>query len=330
MDNDTASYALVSYVLPDSPASDAGLERGDWITKVNGEYLTSRNLTSALNSGIAMDITIGKYTVETTEVDGETVTKTSITETGTAELAAIRPVEDNPIHYYTVLTTDIGIKLGYMVYSRFENGTYSDPYKYANQLRSISNYFAQEGITHFILDLRYNTGGDFESTQLLASLLAPAYEVHSNGVYARQEYNDLLTSRNGDITYNTEVIGSGSNMNIVQGFIISSSSTSPSVAGTFLNCLSPLKCWGMVGSTLKCWGFATERFTSPRFTWAVNPVVCSVENSNGDTGENGTFSPNVTATETSNLANFLPFGNPKETLLNAVITLIDGTDNTEK
>ena len=326
LDNDTAYYALVSYVLPDSPASDAGLKRGDWIMKVDGEVILRTNQAELLDSGDAMDLTIGKYEMETVEdEDGGTSTVAKVVETGETWMAAIRSVENNPIHYYTVLTTEAGIKLGYMVYSRFEDGTYANPDKYATELKEVSNYFAKENISHFVLDLRYNTGGQFESTPLLASILAPAYAVHSNGIYADLTYNDLLSYRDGPIRYNTDVLGTGSNLNITQGFVISSSSTSPAIAGTLLNCFAPLRCWGLVGSSVACRGFATERFISPQFPWAVNPVVCSVANSEGETGENGTFAPNKTVSETSNLAKFLPFGDPNEALLSAVITLIDGT-----
>ena len=132
LDNDTAYYALVSYVLPDSPASDAGLKRGDWIMKVDGEVILRTNQVELLDSGDAMDLTIGKYEMETVEdEDGGTSTVAKVVETGETWMAAIRSVENNPIHYYTVLTTEAGIKLGYMVYSRFEDGTYASPEKYA-------------------------------------------------------------------------------------------------------------------------------------------------------------------------------------------------------
>ncbi len=324
--NDTAYYALVNYVLANSPASDAGLIRGDYIMKVNDEYITRSNQTSLLNSGLAVELTVGEYkTIEEENEEGETTTIGKIVELGRTNMGAIRSVEDNPIHYYTVITTETGVKLGYMVYSRFVNGSYTDPDKYANQLREVSNYFAQNNVTHFALDLRYNTGGQFESTELLASILASSVDVTSKNIYAIQEFNDLRAKQDGPITYNSEIIGNGSNLNIRQGFVITSSATSPSVTGVFLNCVSTHQPWALIGSSVKCWGFATEHFADPRFTWAVNPVVCSVANSAGSTGEAGTFTPNVIVNETSNLANFLPFGNPKEALLSTVIGIIDGT-----
>lgn len=41
-DNDTAYYAMVTYVVPESPAAEAGLKRGEWIMMVNNDYITKK------------------------------------------------------------------------------------------------------------------------------------------------------------------------------------------------------------------------------------------------------------------------------------------------
>jgi hypothetical protein len=48
-----------------------------------------------------------------------------------------------------------------------------------------------------------------------------------------------------------------------------------------------------------------------------------VSNSDGVTGAGGSFTPNVSLSETSDLSRYLPLGNPEEALLHAVIQLID-------
>ena len=82
----------------------------------------------------------------------------------------------------------------------------------------------------------------------------------------------------------------------------------------------------MVGSNITCWGMAAEQFNSSRFSWALSPIVCYVANSEDETSQGGTYRPNVSITETSNLSTFLPFGNPNETLLQAAIKLVDGVE----
>ncbi len=42
LDNDTAYNALISYVVPGSPAEEAGLQRGHWIMMMNGDYITKK------------------------------------------------------------------------------------------------------------------------------------------------------------------------------------------------------------------------------------------------------------------------------------------------
>ncbi len=322
LENDTAYYALVSYVLPDSPASDAGLQRGDWIMTVNNQVITKKSESKLLNMSDPLELTIGKYEVVPTEDETSTINWT-VVKTGTKAVAAIRPVINNPIHYYTTITTASGIKLGYLVYGEFINGTLTNPDIYKKQLFEVSKYFANEGVTHFALDLRYNSGGTFDCSQIMATLLAPSSALGST--YASLSYNDKNVSKDKSITYDTSLITGGNNMNIQQGFVITSTQTSASIAGVFLNCISPLKRWALVGSNLTCWGMAAETFINRNFNWGLSPIVCYVANSENETGQNGRFTPNVAITETSNLATFLPFGNPEETLLNAVIKMIDGT-----
>ena len=41
-DIDTAYNALITYVIPNSPADQAGLKRGDWIMKVDTFYISKK------------------------------------------------------------------------------------------------------------------------------------------------------------------------------------------------------------------------------------------------------------------------------------------------
>lgn len=317
--NDTAYYALVSYVLPDSPASEVDLKRGDWIMTVNNQVMTKANADELLAPNGEIELAIGKY--ETIEATDSTRASWTVVKTATAAISAARSVPDNPVHYYTTVTTPMGIKVGYLVYSEFLAGTKNDPELYNKMLLDMSNEFYQERITHFVLDLRYNTGGSFANTQLLASILAPSGALGSD--FASLIYNEKNTSKNKVMTYDASLIAGGANLNIQQGFIITSSATSPSVAGSFLNCLSPLQRWALIGSNLSCWGVAAEQYINENLSWAVSPIVCYVENSEKETGQTGVFKPNVSIAETKDLSTFLPFGNPKETILSTIIDLID-------
>ena len=317
--NDTAYYALVKYVMPNSPASEANIKRGDWIMTVDGKVITNSNATTLLEPNGALELAVGKY--ETVPATEESSATWKVTETFTAALPAARSVTDNPVHYYTTITTETGIKIGYLVYSKFLAGTDNDPNIYNSQLIEMSNYFHQQGVTHFILDLRYNTGGSFIDSHLLASIIAPSEAL--GNTFATLTYNNKNSEKDNVMTYNQSILSGGANLNIQQGFIISSSSTSASVAGSFLNCLSPLQRWALVGSNLSCWGMAAQQYINYDLSWSLSPIVCYVSNSENETGQTGTFKPNLSISETKNLSTFLPFGDPKETILSAIIELID-------
>jgi hypothetical protein len=318
--NDTAYYALLTRVIPDSPAGDAGLDRGDWIMLVDGEVITSKNAKTLLEGTAAMKLSVGRYTTTVTE-DGNSYS--GVHATGTVTVAEPRPVEEDVVERYTVFTTEAGRRVGYLLYNSFTSGTAEDSEKYANQLREASNYFAQQGISTLIIDLRYNTGGTFADSQLLASLVAPTAYVEADAPYATLTYGTNRSADNHTLTFSKSLIGSGTNLNISQGIILTGSSTKAAVAGTFLNCLAPLSRWALVGTDLSCWGVATERFESADYNWRLNAVVATVANSEGETGANGSFTPNSSVSETKDLSRVLPLGNPEEMLISAAIALIE-------
>lgn len=320
VNNDTAYNALITYILPDSPASKAGLKRGDYIMKVNNEYITKKNETQLLDSGKAINLLLGKYVAPPADVE-EGEEPEDVVQTGTAALGAEQPIEDNPINYHTVLTSG-SYKVGYLVYSHFTAGPTPESQKYNDELRSIFREFSDARVTHFILDLRYNAGGSLECAQLLSTMLAPSSALGTP--FASLEYNDKLTSKNHDISYDPQLIGTGANLDIQQGFILSSSTTA-GITGTMLNCLAPLNRWALVGSSIACNGVATEAFISPQHPWSLNPVVCAVKNSAGESGRGGSFTPNAAVNETTDRSTFLPFGDPKEALLSVALGMIDGT-----
>lgn len=335
VDVDTLYNALITHVLPGSPASEARLSRGGWIVKVNGEFITSKNEKKLLQTGEPMQLTLGRYELQKVvdkddkenkdDKDKKTEKlKGVVIETGTAHIGAVRVVEDNPIPVYEILTSATGVKVGYMVYNQFKAGTSAEPEKFNARLREISRVFATAGVTHFVLDLRNNTGGTLECAQLLASLLAPASEVEHT--FAHLEYNDKQSYKDFDLLFDPQLIGNGMNMNIRNGYIITSSTTK-GVAGTLFDCLYPVADWKILGAALPSTGVATESFINPKHGWSLNPVVCTVYNSAGESHGGGSFPALHAVGETTqeNLVTYLPLGDKKETLLNIALGVIDGT-----
>ncbi len=59
-DIDTAYNALITYVIPGSPAA-AVLKRGDWIVKVDTSYISKKYESQLLQGTAPLEVTLGKY-----------------------------------------------------------------------------------------------------------------------------------------------------------------------------------------------------------------------------------------------------------------------------
>ncbi len=315
----TAYNALITYILPGSPAADAGLHRGDWIMQVNGETITTKNETTLLGGTAALDLVIGKYTEQVNE--NETVTGV-VVEDHTTTLPAAREVENNPVNYYNTYTR-AGYKVGYMVYSNFTAGTLNDPEKYNNELRAISNTFKAAGTNIVIVDLRYNGGGQTECAQLLGTLLAPASALGSPMAYL--EYNDRLQDKNQTLLFDNALIQGGSNINPV-GIIFLSTSVTAGASEMIMNCLQPhTNNIMLIGQNTVGQNVGTSSYRNPELLWKLNLVEYTIYNSNQESGYTGGFAPKYAIDETTDLLHFLPFGDENETLLHAALGVLDGT-----
>ena len=71
--NDTAYNALITYVIPESPASEVGLKRGEWIMQINDDYITKKT-EKLLTEGENQKLLVGKY-VSAVNDDGEDESK---------------------------------------------------------------------------------------------------------------------------------------------------------------------------------------------------------------------------------------------------------------
>lgn len=344
VDIDTAYNALITYVIPGSPAAQAGLERGNWIMKVDTSYISKKYETQLLQGTEARDLVMGiwekvKVEEDKTKADTEEGNKEEekyvykvIPNGITKKLPAARVVEDNPVHKYEILSaTENGnaIKVGYLMYNSFTAGTKAEPEKYNNELRKVSQEFQAAGVRHVILDLRYNAGGSLDCVQLLGTILTSSERLNEPMAYL--EYNDKNRDKDATINFDPEVLKTGVNLNQSSLYAITSSTTAGApemlIRSLFLKDSYPI---AAIGSTTKGQTVATEQFINEEFRWSVNPVVCTVYNSTHD--DWGAISPNdkLKVSETSidgvtNYSEFLPFGNRDERLLKVAIGVIEGT-----
>jgi len=176
--NHTSIVAVVTYVFNDGPAAEAGIKRGDVITKVNGKTMTGDNY----------------YDVVYKEIYGDAACKLTFLSGDEATITPAKMYED-PVIVYKVFDCG-GKKVGYMFYTGFV----ADSYK---RLIEAAKYFKEEGVEELILDLRYNGGGLVKTEETVASMLAPKDAVDASDVFTTEVYNGDLTGDEDDASHFT-------------------------------------------------------------------------------------------------------------------------------
>ena len=307
-DNDTALYAHVLYVAPGSPADGIGLQRGDWLLAMDGQPITESNQTRLYGSG-AMQLTVGYY-----DAEDDTIRAYD----GTRDMASACPVDDNPVHHYSVVESGAK-RVGYLVYNHFSAGPTQGSTSYDDDLRAAFAYFASQQVGEFVLDLRYNNGGLLSSAELLCTMLAPASALGQELGYAEFNSDFPVTPFRLDESR----IGSGANLNLSTLYVLTSGETA-SASEMLVNCLKPYMDVVVVGATTVGKNVGSMTFTSPELMLTMSPIVCKLFNAQGESDYASGFPADVEVDENSDMAHFLPFGNPQELMLGTALGLIEG------
>lgn len=308
-DNDTAYNALVTYIMPGSPAEEAGLKRGEWIMMVDNEYITKKNET-ILTEGTAKKLLVGTYD-ETTDEEGETVG--FVKADRETQLPATRDIQDKDIPVCQVLEQN-GKHIGYMLYNTFSPDNADEVKQYAQQ-------FKDSNVSDVVLDLRYNAGGDMESVELMAAILAPANQM--GNALAQLKYSDKKSAKDRTLTLDESLLQGTANLGLTRLYVLTSTTTA-GASEMLINCLKPYMDVFIVGEKTKGQTVATEPFCSQKHSYCLRPVVCEVFNAQGTADYASGFTPDEQVGSLSNLATVLPFGDPNETLLAKAIALING------
>lgn len=316
--NDTAYYAHVLYTVVDSPAEEAGLQRGDWVMSFNGVPLTKQNYT-ALLGGSAAEIVVGRYDAEQKQVVA--------VDDNPRHLPEARSIDDNPV--YCVKVFDVNAtRVGYLAYNHFTPGAaYSATVQgsatnYDDDLRQASTQLAAAGIDELVLDLRYNNGGYVSCAQLLATLLAPASALGQP--MATLEYNAHFQPV--EILLDASRIGQGTNLDLKRLFVLTTGETA-SASEMVMNCLKPYMDVVQIGTTTVGKNMGARSFDNVEQMVSITPMICKIYNALGESDYDKGFSPTNTALivdENKFLANFFPLGTPDEALLSTALSYIAG------
>jgi C-terminal processing protease CtpA/Prc len=168
----------LNYVYPGSPADKKGLKRGDFISRIDGRPVEDGNLYRLFSTRETVRVTV--------EPGGG----------GDDREVEVVPArfDVNPVGKVAVLPVN-GARVGYLYYSSF---VYTGDKASLEPLTEAFRYFKKQGLTDFVLDLRYNGGGYLNAAIHLASLLAPEKQVTGRDVLIRKTWNAEYEKKNKD------------------------------------------------------------------------------------------------------------------------------------
>lgn len=310
-------FALVEFVYPNTPASEAGFKRGDMIFKMNDADIVDENYRDLL-SGNSISVSFGQYIIDQGISNVKNVSLTA------------RELNLNPI-LVTSIIEDKGHKIGYLFYAQFIAN-------YNTSLDTAFQYFQDEGITDLVVDLRYNPGGYTSAAQHFCSSIAPVDVVTQRSTLVTFQWNDKYqeywTENNVKNQLEVNFLSSAPvKLGLNKLHVLTGSGTA-SASELSITGLKPYMDVTTVGETtygkytasitLKPEDFyQTASYYEDFDNWGIQPIVIRYANSQGVTDFKDGFIPNIEVED--DLWSPTPLGDKREALLKAAIDDITGT-----
>lgn len=292
-------FGFVRYVLPNSPAEQAGITRGLLFDRVNGQTLTQSSNFNQLFSGNSIQIGIAEFDEEElVSLDQQYI------------LQQIELTE-NPIHKVEILDFPEK-KVGYLMYTNFRRN-------FEQELNQVFAMFQSENIDELVLDLRYNGGGDLQVAVNLCSMITGQF---FNELLATRETNDNF--EDVPIFFSNETIG-GQSLNSLQlsRVYVLTSRTTASASELVISGLQPFINLVQIGrQTSGKYQGSTTLYDSPNFgrqnaslahRYALQPLIFKLVNSVGFTDYDEGIEPSINIGE--QIVDAQALGSPTEALL---------------
>ncbi|WP_276875263.1 S41 family peptidase [Chryseobacterium joostei] len=299
---------VIKLVLKNSPAFNAGLERGMIITKINGKTVTAANaetMTASMKDFTVLDLTLGDWKNGT--ITDEKKVKVYY------GLSLEQPILSR-------IFEKNGKKVGYLYIYDFPDG-----------MTSVFNQkfaeFKAAGVQELILDLRYNYGGSVSAAAALCSLIPSGissgspfilFKGNKNGGQVKRTFAQQIAYDPKALDFNTLRANA---LGLSKVYILTSNSTA-SAAEIVINNLKPYLQVIQIGNTTlgkDMAGFTVEDKRKPKhISWQIHPVIYKVFNADGSGEYSNGISPQITVNEYAELP-LLPLGDPDETLISSVL-----------
>lgn len=299
---------MLNWSLKNSPAFNAGLERGMIITKINGTSVTAANaeaMASSMKELTILDLTVGSW-----------------------KNGSVADEKEIKIYYGFSMEQPLlskifdknGKKTGYLYIYDFPDGMTSTLYqKFAE--------FKGAGVQELILDLRYNYGGSVSSAAALCSLIPSGITSASPFIIFKGNKNGGEVKRTfaQQIAYDPKALDfttlRANALGLGKVYILTSNSTA-SAAEIIINNLKPYIQVIQIGDVTlgkDMAGFTVEDKRKPRkISWQIHPVIYKVFNAGGAGEYHDGISPQIAVSEYSDLP-LLPLGDPGETLISTAL-----------
>lgn len=317
----------VQYALAGSPADEAGIERGDIITEINGRAMTINNYSSVLDAYYGS----ASFSVQLAHINENN----QIVDDREIELTPVERFQEQAIHMDTVINTPGGKKVGYLFYNRFLN-------EQPNELLEAFNKFKAASVSDLVLDLRYNGGGGIWIAAIMSGLIQANFK--ENDPYIQYNYNDNYD----DVTYTYyQLFGGDSedpdevasadevvtaikalNLNLPKVYIIATDN-SASASELVINNLRPFLSDAnvihigetTVGKNEGSFTIVDER-EPQQIEWGIQPIVVKLANKNGFGDYPNGLDPQYEINEWDYLP-WAPIGSLDDPLLAKALGIID-------
>ncbi|WP_234572560.1 S41 family peptidase [Rhodohalobacter sp. 614A] len=322
-EGETEIFGYVQYVIPDTPAEAAGIERGDVFSHINGTRLNRNNYGNLLSSS-SLELGLADYNNRVITPNGETKT------------VQAGDVFEDPIYMSKVINTGAA-SVGYLLYNSFQRNSHQD-------LNDVFGEFKSQGIDELVLDLRYNGGGAVTTSQLLTSMISGLGSSNEFGRYSFNSkrnplYQEVVSfldegpiyDSEGNLTDATFPINK---LSLDRLYVLTSYRTA-SASESVINSLRAYIDVIVIGDqTVGKDDISLTLFDSdvpyheganinPTHNYALQPIVGKLVNRNGESEGEG-FLPDYEVIEYEYLENLPPLGDENEPLLGTALTDING------
>lgn len=327
-------YIEVLYPKKGTDATAKGLLRGDLITSVNGQEITTSNYTTILSGSSSYTFNVCKN-----------LGNWKLSAPTTITVVPSSNYSEDPVYLAKTIKTNNG-NAGYFVYNFFANDKGDESYLYSKEMTNVFNKFIDDGVSNLILDLRYNSGGAASSALILASALVKSRT--TSNVFAAYTYNSGLTA------YLQKEYGASSSYfrdNFIDNFTakdnvsvsipklgdklnhiyILTGKYTASASELIINGLKPYMNITLIGDTTygkNVGSISIYDEGSKTNKWGIQPIITKIYNSKGQSDYSTGFVPDYYADdyydETGNARIHKSLGDESENLLAIALKYING------